>query len=183
MKRIQDAFERHREGDRMESHEFFQLSEDIERALYAFDNTSNHAVMRLYRRSDTTDRFSMTSEDAVPTLLANGDNETVFLVYLYVPTIHTNFELTLPSFIFTIQEFARELVLLVDAMGRIYMLERQGAKQSSLWQWVRNRFACLRARTRHSASSLRPKASHRTIGKRLCMRPLSLLRGFIYILT
>jgi hypothetical protein len=84
LKRMQGAFERHRKGDLMDLHDFFQLSEDIERALYAFDRTSNHAVMRLYRRSDTTDRFSMTSEEAVPTILANGDNETVFLVYLYV---------------------------------------------------------------------------------------------------
>lgn len=75
----------------MDSHEFFQLSEDIEHALRAFDHTSNHAVMRLYRRSDTTDRYSVISEDAVPTLLANGDNETVFLVYLYVFPAHKNF--------------------------------------------------------------------------------------------
>ncbi|KAF8504112.1 Fusaric acid resistance protein-like-domain-containing protein [Gautieria morchelliformis] len=142
LKRMQGAFERHRNGDPMDLHEFFQLSEDIERALYAFDRTSNHAVMRLYRRSDTTDRFSITSEDAVPTILANGDNETVFLVYF---------------FIFTIQEFARELVLLVDAMGRIYALERRAAKRSNVWQWIKNRFTCLRSRTRHAASPLRSK--------------------------
>jgi hypothetical protein len=89
LKRMQDAFERHRKGDPMELRDFFHLSDDIERALYVFDHTSNHAVMRLYRRtSDTVDRFSLTSEDAVPTILANGDNETVFLVYLYVCRVY-----------------------------------------------------------------------------------------------
>lgn len=90
LKRMKNAFEQHRKGDPMDSQEFFRLSEDIERALYTFDQTSNHAVMRLYRRSDATDRYSVTSDDAFPTILATGDNETVFLVYLYVCLVYGN---------------------------------------------------------------------------------------------
>ena len=91
---MQDAFQPHRKGDTMDLHDFFQLSDDIERALYVFDHTSNHAVMRLYRRKEATDRMSLASEDAVPTILANGDNETVFLVYLYVSSVHSELHLT-----------------------------------------------------------------------------------------
>jgi hypothetical protein len=81
---MRNAFKGYRQGDLMESHEFYELSEDIERALFIFESTANYTIMRLYRRSDVTDRLSEASEDSVPPVLANGDDETVFLVYLFV---------------------------------------------------------------------------------------------------
>jgi hypothetical protein len=38
------------------------------------------------------------------------------------------------SFIFTLQEFARELVSLIDAMGRIYFIEQERAHRDSFRQ-------------------------------------------------
>lgn len=64
--------------------EFFELSQDIERALFVFDCTSNQALMRLYRRGDMTDRLPQSEHSDPPLVLGNGDNETVLLVYLYV---------------------------------------------------------------------------------------------------
>src|SRR3984957_9844841 len=43
------------------------------------------------------------------------------------------------SFIFTLQEFARELVSLVDAMGRIYFIEQRRAKRGWRAWWDRRR--------------------------------------------
>ncbi|KAF8507480.1 Fusaric acid resistance protein-like-domain-containing protein [Hysterangium stoloniferum] len=118
LSRMQDAFRRQHisASSRIDTDEFYHLAEDIERALFVFDSTSNHAVMRLYRRSDAADQVSLEDQDGKSHVLAGGDNETVFLVYF---------------FIFTIQEFARELVLLSAAMGRIYALE-QGEGMTTL---------------------------------------------------
>ena len=46
---------------------------------------------------------------------------------------HSSFVITLYSFIFTLQEFARELVSLVDAMERIYTFEQARLVQRSFW--------------------------------------------------
>ncbi|KAJ3563310.1 hypothetical protein NP233_g9021 [Leucocoprinus birnbaumii] len=103
--------------------EFMDLVDDIEKALVRFESTSNHALLRLYKRVDISDisrssiasfdqRSSRTSEgldDSKNTLLTSHENEHVFLVYF---------------FIFTLQEFSRELVALVDAMERIYECEQ-----------------------------------------------------------
>jgi hypothetical protein len=43
------------------------------------------------------------------------------------------------SFIFTLQEFARELISLVDAMERINLFEQQAASRS-WWGWLRSLF-------------------------------------------
>ncbi|KAJ7782513.1 Fusaric acid resistance protein-like-domain-containing protein [Mycena maculata] len=111
-------------------HEFLELIEGIERALVRFESTSNHAVLRLYRRSAVSDfpadlRSTMYTEDTQ--VLSGADNEHVFLVYF---------------FIFTLQEFAGELVSLVDAMGRIYSLEQARANRARWWTfsyWWRRR--------------------------------------------
>ncbi|KAJ7122055.1 Fusaric acid resistance protein-like-domain-containing protein [Mycena crocata] len=104
-----------------QQHEFLELVEGIERALVRFESTSNHAVLRLYRRSAASDfpadlRDSTYSENTE--MISSADNEHVFLVYF---------------FIFTLQEFAEELVSLVDAMGRIYSLEQARANRVRWW--------------------------------------------------
>ncbi|KAJ6538778.1 Fusaric acid resistance protein-like-domain-containing protein [Mycena vulgaris] len=102
-------------------HEFLELVDGIERALVRFESTSNHAVLRLYRRSAASE-FPADLRDSAYTenteVLSNADNEHVFLVYF---------------FIFTLQEFAGELVSLVDAMGRIYSLEQARANRARWW--------------------------------------------------
>ncbi|KAJ7673046.1 hypothetical protein DFH06DRAFT_1319261 [Mycena polygramma] len=96
-----------------EQHEFLELVDGIERALVRFESTSNHAVLRLYRRSAASEVPDDENTEAL-----SADNEHVFLVYF---------------FIFTMQEFAGELVSLIDAMGRIYSLEQARAKRARWW--------------------------------------------------
>jgi hypothetical protein len=72
--------------------EFLELVDGIERALVRFESTSNHAVLRLYRKSEipTSSRpqsvasqaLSARGDDMDNSLLTGGDNEHVFLVYL-----------------------------------------------------------------------------------------------------
>ncbi|KZP34451.1 hypothetical protein FIBSPDRAFT_719555 [Athelia psychrophila] len=99
---------------------FADLADAIERALFTFESTSNHALMRLYQRSEMSAApshmsFASTEEGSV---LGAGESEseTVFLVYF---------------FIFTLQEFAQELVSLVDAMHRISSIAHIAAERTS----------------------------------------------------
>jgi len=71
--------------DDLDLQEFDQLLEDIERALFTFDSTSNHAVVRLYsRRISSSDSFhSLESSLGDNLLLTSGtEHENVFLAYL-----------------------------------------------------------------------------------------------------
>ncbi|KAF6761178.1 hypothetical protein DFP72DRAFT_880344 [Ephemerocybe angulata] len=118
-----------RPSDIMQPQDFIELAEGIERALVRFESTSNHALLRLYRKgahlpglSPGDLRGSFTSSyfkqgDAENTILTEDENEHVFLVYF---------------FIFTLQEFAEELISLVDAMERIYSYERRRLLQAIL---------------------------------------------------
>lgn len=64
---------------------FYQLSDDINRALFTFESTSNQAVLRIYRRSNLLS--SMPSESSTLSSEENrylaqaGVEESVFLVY------------------------------------------------------------------------------------------------------
>ncbi|EIW83515.1 hypothetical protein CONPUDRAFT_81418 [Coniophora puteana RWD-64-598 SS2] len=105
----------------MQAQDFQQTIEHIERALFTFESTSNHAVMRIYRRSDLpqvgdSDREG---EGVNPFMAGSADNESIFLVYF---------------FIFTLQEFAGELVSLVDAMRRLYACEQSRAARGGFWK-------------------------------------------------
>ncbi|KAL1695057.1 hypothetical protein GGG16DRAFT_86754 [Schizophyllum commune] len=118
-----------RRRDSFHQQEFTELAEDIEKSLGRFESTSNHAVLRLYRRSDISMTTPPTLENVnnkdnvVLTGADNTINEHVFLVYF---------------FIFTLQEFANELVLLVDAMERIYTLEQQRLYRPAWWKRLFN---------------------------------------------
>lgn len=82
-----------RQTNVMQPYEFSELVEGIEAALVRFESTSNHAVLRLFRRSDMSSSAHPTSPTASPDLrsgrqleengfLSPADNEHVFLVYL-----------------------------------------------------------------------------------------------------
>lgn len=64
---------------------FYQLSDDIQRALFTFESTSNQAVLRIYRRSDLLSSMpsesSTLSSDENKCLAQAGVEESVFLVY------------------------------------------------------------------------------------------------------
>lgn len=71
--------------DDLKLEEFDQLIEDIERALFTFDSTSNQAVVRLYSRriSSSGSYHSLESSLGDNLLLTSGtEHENVFLVYL-----------------------------------------------------------------------------------------------------
>ncbi|KAK0240849.1 hypothetical protein EDD85DRAFT_816543 [Armillaria nabsnona] len=119
-------------ADVIQPHEFLELIDGIERALMRFESTSNHAVMRIYRKSDlsyadtvetgglSASRASIISGsgDKENAMLTASDNENIFLVYF---------------FIFTLQEFSTELISLVDAVERIYTLEQQHVNWKGYW--------------------------------------------------
>jgi hypothetical protein len=82
--------------------EFMELANGIQRALFEFDSTSNHAVLRLYQRAEahggssstshpSTASASASSEYGPNPFLSGGEGEHVFLVYLYVVVPIGNF--------------------------------------------------------------------------------------------
>ncbi len=86
--------ERKRDRDSVNPPEFGDLIDGIEKALVRFESTSNHALLRLYKRSDLSRSFSasLTSLDQHSSyasgteeknsLLTSNEHEHVFLVYL-----------------------------------------------------------------------------------------------------
>ncbi|KAJ8586641.1 hypothetical protein M405DRAFT_743289 [Rhizopogon salebrosus TDB-379] len=114
LKRLREAFAQSRRVQRetpFHPHDFHVLIDEIERALFAFESTSNHAVMRLYRRSTFSAQSAGGSfvSSGENTILTNSEHEHIFLLYF---------------FIFTLQEFSGELMSLTDAMRRIYAVEQ-----------------------------------------------------------
>jgi hypothetical protein len=137
-----------------------ELVDGIERALVRFESTSNHAVLRLYRRSAAAEiatdlRDSIYTENTE--ILSSAENEHVFLIYLYVLRFAPELLLTAGgSFIFTMQEFAGELVSLVDAMGRIYSLEQARANRARWWTRI---FRCWSRREKPRLGTSTPRSS------------------------
>jgi hypothetical protein len=81
------------------------------------------------------------------------------------------------SFIFTLQEFARELVSLLDAMGRIYALERQ---QHAVQPWWARIWA--KPWSFHSGAGFPdpPRQNSKKkpgLRRHICMRPRPLYRN------
>ncbi|KAI0708907.1 Fusaric acid resistance protein-like-domain-containing protein [Cerioporus squamosus] len=124
LKRLREAFVQPRsDNDRtsMQPTDFVEIADSIERALFTFESTSNHAVLRMYRSGNVSgvdSRASIASLTSENQVLMGDESENVFLAYF---------------FIFTMQEYARELISLVDAMSRICSIERANAARSSVW--------------------------------------------------
>ncbi|KAH9017314.1 Fusaric acid resistance protein-like-domain-containing protein [Lactarius pseudohatsudake] len=148
--------------------ESIDLANVIQRALYEFDSTSNHTLLRLYHRVDVSaadSHASMTSADDNPNpFLSGSDSEHVFLVYF---------------FIFTLQEFSRELISLTVAMSRIYAAEHPSTSSkwySPVFSALSSVFFCFRARAKTSEPRTRP-------GDRPVPRPRGLHRRLSGMLT
>jgi hypothetical protein len=91
LKRLREAFNDPRsEGKGMKKlkpEEFHDLADQLERALFTFESTSNHAVLRLYRKgagSTTVDESirSLRASLDENSVLMGTESETIFLVYL-----------------------------------------------------------------------------------------------------
>ncbi|KAI6037545.1 Fusaric acid resistance protein-like-domain-containing protein [Pisolithus marmoratus] len=123
LKRLREAFvySQSVQGERMHPQDFHTIIDEIERALYTFESTSNHALLRLYRRNNLASppRRSTTSTIDDSQALGDNEHEHIFIVYF---------------FIFTLQEFAGELMCLTDAMRRIYAVESSRLSKQSWWR-------------------------------------------------
>ncbi|KAG9316913.1 Fusaric acid resistance protein-like-domain-containing protein [Chiua virens] len=114
LKRLREAFVNSQDTEQykmMQPQDFHKIIDGIDRALFTFESTSNHAVLRLYRRSNFASRSMEKSTHSSledNSVLKESEHEDIFLVYF---------------FIFTLQEFAGELMSLTDAMRRIYAVE------------------------------------------------------------
>ncbi|KDQ07157.1 hypothetical protein BOTBODRAFT_167215 [Botryobasidium botryosum FD-172 SS1] len=97
-------------------YDFTELKADIQSALREFEKMSNISVMKIYRRD-------MTGESVDDAEIDQRD-ETLFLVYY---------------FLFTLQEFAREMDTLVEAMSDIYHSERAVAASAGWLRWIKRR--------------------------------------------
>jgi hypothetical protein len=164
-----------------------ELANGIQRALFEFDSTSNHAVLRLYQRADahgstshgSTASASASSEYGPNPFLSGSESEHVFLMYLYVVQIGDplSFFLTLcASFIFAMQEFARELISLTVAMSRIYAVERPQNSRgwlSRISAALSSVFCCcLRSRVKGFMSESRSRQSDTTASSKPVRRGL-----------
>ena len=88
LKRLREAFVHPRDNTdttTMRPADFHAHSETVERALFTFESTSNHAVVRLYRSGNISgfdSRASIASLTSENQVLAGDESENVFLVYL-----------------------------------------------------------------------------------------------------
>ena len=77
--------------DDLKVEEFDQLIEDIERAFFTFDSTSNQAMVRLYSRRISSSGSYHSLESSLgdnPLFTSGTEHENVFLVYLWVQCAH-----------------------------------------------------------------------------------------------
>lgn len=159
----------------MQPQDFHKIIDGIDRALFTFESTSNQALLRLYRRSNFSSDSSTHSSSGDNPLLTESEHEHIFLVYLSVERDHPNpiQILTWPcSFIFTLQEFAGELMSLTDAMRRIYAVE---LARFSRQNWFKRYFingpksflSCIRSFRRRRRSEKTTRAGLRRICKHM----------------
>ncbi|KAH8107675.1 Fusaric acid resistance protein-like-domain-containing protein [Cristinia sonorae] len=155
LKRLREAFDLP-DGSRsstIEPQDFRDLANALERALFTFESTSNHAILRMYRSGTASEPLETPAGNDENTL-TGSQSENIFLVYF---------------FIFTLQEFAKELISLVDAMSRICNIRRAEAERRGLWHTLTVPFVRLRARfsTFGPHSRLQERKARLGIRKRL----------------
>jgi hypothetical protein len=146
--------------------------------------------MRLYNRvnaqspsSHTSTAASASTDNSNP-FLSGSDNEHVFLVYLCVGLVALFLSFADShgaSFIFAMQEFARELISLTVAMSRIYAAERPDLSRRwfpRISAGLSSVFCCLRSRSRPPISdsqsrrsdiSVTSKPARKGLHRRICM--------------
>lgn len=87
-KRLREAFAQSKNVQRetpLQPHDFHLLIDEIDRALFTFESTSNHAVIRLYKRSNfaaSSMGISFDSSAPLDNVLMNSEHEHIFLLYL-----------------------------------------------------------------------------------------------------
>ncbi|KIP04140.1 hypothetical protein PHLGIDRAFT_93906 [Phlebiopsis gigantea 11061_1 CR5-6] len=162
LKRLRETFSDPRaesaSAKELKPEEFHVLVDLLERALFQFESTSNHAVLRLYRKGlgsnleESMDSLRSAAEEN--SVLMGSDSENIFLVYF---------------FFFTLQEFAKEMISLIDAMSRICNIQRETNWLLRPWRYVQRKIR----RMRQTASEKRrsgltalfflPDPAHKTV--------------------
>lgn len=107
-----------------------QLRGALETSLKAFNESATRAIKRLYAGpkrekevydsdsdSDGSDEIEWDEDEGTQNLdESTGPNETVFLVYLCVPLCGKGAD---GSFLFTLEEFGREVLFLLDTVEEV----------------------------------------------------------------
>ncbi|KAF9038642.1 Fusaric acid resistance protein-like-domain-containing protein [Panaeolus papilionaceus] len=138
LQRLQEACTRStkdakRASDIIHPNEFTELIEGIETSMTQFELISNNAVMRLYRQGEQDGH--------------DPGNEAILLVFF---------------FIFTFQEFAGELITLVELIERIYQYEQHRTLKGAWWSRFTQRFLRLfTLRFKKAGSQNRPRSNLR----------------------
>jgi len=178
-----------RENDQ---HDFNELAFDIKRALFTFEHTSNHAVMRvcwLWLHQLIKCSFLFVSYIAVvlsatqPASLATRVTKMAKPCSWSICGYHRDtircHNLTPASFIFTLQEFAQELILLVDIMSQLYDAEQEAQHYRGPWGWlqktvnrivrtIRATFLLRKPESTRSASGGTKQGVRKTLRRRFC---------------
>ena len=110
----------------------------------------------MYRNGNVSisnSRASIGSVGSENQMLLGDESENMFLVYLSVSShiccLRPRTDLSSGySFIFTMQEYARELISLVDAMGRICSIERANAARGGFFSHLKPLFGLVNPRWR-----------------------------------
>jgi len=161
----------------MQPQDFHVITDNIERALFTFESTANHALLRIYRHSNfaPSSRNSVSSAPDDNQALANNEQENVFIVFLSVQSFGggDDSEAILYSFIFTLQEFAGELMCLTDAMRRIYAVELNRYSERNWWRRYlvdgsKSIFSFLRSFRRGSIAEKHGRTGLRRLCKKSC---------------
>ena len=170
--------------------DFHELAFDIKRALFTFEHTSNHAVMRVCRLqlhqlvkcsfhfiSYIVVVLSAKQVVLLATLATRMATLYSWSICAYNLGIIRRHNLTSVSFIFTLQEFAQELILLVDIMGQLYDAEQEAQRYRGPWGWLQKTMSRV-VRTvrpifilRKRESMRRPGTKHgvrKTLRRRFC---------------
>ncbi|KAL0575801.1 hypothetical protein V5O48_006179 [Marasmius crinis-equi] len=125
--------------------EFSELISDIEKALMRFESTSNHAVLRLYRKSEVASNLGLgsttpfSSQHLATESLSSSVGSIRSLPMGTEDRLRKSMILSDTKFLVgkdNEHEFSRELTSLVDAMERIYTIEQQRLTWSRWWRRV-----------------------------------------------
>ncbi|TYJ52312.1 hypothetical protein B9479_007098 [Cryptococcus floricola] len=109
--------------DSIDTHTLVSVRSNLADALQTFKEAAGEAITKLYVGADGSHGGSVGSEHEEATLhegedSGNGPNETVFLIYF---------------FLFTFEEFAREMLFLLDTMAEIVT-----SRQVSAWDQIKS---------------------------------------------
>ncbi|KAG9036609.1 hypothetical protein FRB95_008443 [Tulasnella sp. JGI-2019a] len=103
--------------------DYASLTANIRRALFTFERTSSHAVLRFFRKVNEEGKVLDEATKRGDHLGSAEDSDGIFLVYFYT---------------FTLQEFARELINVTDVIGAMSYVQATDSVGTTerLFGWI-----------------------------------------------